>query len=352
MGLGRYVARRGIYIVVLLLLVVTFSFFLFQVLPFEVSCPGMTSLKCAYQLYLPPPPSNCGNSVACYKMVMCARAASVNNTFGFAEPLPVRFVLYLKAMFTFNFGCNVGIAPFPGATVLSTIVATAPYTLILVGLASIASFLVGTGIGAVTAAMRGKALDVSSCAILLFLNSLPVFFLGALLMLAQLGLTSHHYIALGWLEIGMSGWAFDVALLRAFFLPFVTLTLAGTAGVFLAQRGVMADTMKEDYVLMARAKGLPETTVVRKHALRNVVLPVASAFSIFVGITLSGAVVTEVVFSWPGLGEDMYSGMLATDYPLVQAAFFIFAIMMLAALFVGGVTYGFLDPRVRGSAMT
>jgi len=97
---------------------------------------------------------------------------------------------------------------------------------------------------------------------------------------------------------------------------------------------------------MARAKGLPENTVLFKHAFRNAVLPIFTAFAISVGFILSGAVITETVFGWPGLGLALYRAVIGTDYPMEQAMFFIISIMVLVAVFIADILYGFLDPRV------
>jgi len=342
MGLARYIARRAAYTIVLLFVIVIFNFFLFQVLPFLVACPGLTYTHCAQALYLPPPPSRVTNVTA----AVLRQIQVINQSYGFASPIPVRFVLYIRNMFTFNFGLNVGKAPGLGGTVLDTISARLPFTVLLLGLSTIASFVFGIGIGVIAAARRGTVLDVGALAVLLFLNSLPVFFLGAMLMLSQLALFGSFYEQLGQTTINAQGWDFVSALLASFFLPFVTLTLAGLGSVFLTQRAVMIDTMGEDYILMARAKGLPERTVLYKHAFRNAVLPIATAFAISIGFILSGAVLTETVFGWPGLGQAIFAGINAIDFPLEQAMFFIITIMVLIAIFLADITYGFIDPRV------
>ena len=230
--------------------------------------------------------------------------------------------------------------------VLATISTRLPYTVFLLGASTVAAFVIGVGMGVITAAKRGKPVDISSLATLLFLNALPVFFLGTMLELGQFLLTHTSYPSLGVTTVGRSGLEYFSGLLSSFFLPFLTLTLASIGGVFLTQRAVMIDTMSEDYILMARAKGLPESTVLYKHGFRNAVLPIATLFALSVGFILSGAVITETVFGWPGLGQAIYQGVVATDFPLEQAMFFIISLMVLVAVFVADITYGFLDPRV------
>jgi peptide/nickel transport system permease protein len=344
MGLGRYVARRTVYVIILIFVIIIFNFFLFQVLPFLTACPGESFDKCVQTLYVPLiPPKGNANVTA----ILTAQRARVMATYGFDKPMIVRFLLYFKAMLTFQFGYNtLGISGISGSSVLSTIEQRAPFTVLLLGSSTVAGFLIGIGLGVVAAAKRGKILDISSLAVLLFLNSLPVFFLGAMLQLVQVSTTGTAYLGYGTQTLLTSGLKYDSAVLQAMFLPFVTLTLATIGGVFLTQRAVMIDTVAEDYVLMARAKGLSESTVLYKHAFRNAVLPIVTAFAISVGFILSGAVITETVFGWPGLGLAIYQGVVGVDFPLEQAMFFIITLMVLVAIFAADIIYGFLDPRV------
>jgi len=337
----RYVTRRVVYTIILLFVIVCFNFVLFQVLPFATACPGRTQIQCAEYLYVPPIPAKGGVNVT--KLTLQERAL-VMKLYGFDQPIYTRFALYVKAMLTFQFGYNIG--GVLGGTVLSTIAQRTPYTVILLGSSLIAAFLIGIGLGVVAAAKRGKVLDVSSLAILLFINALPVFFLGAMLEISQLGLLGSFYVPIGTSTLLEKGFSFYEGYLKALFLPFLTLTLAGIGGVFLTQRAVMIDTVSEDYILMARAKGLPERTVLYKHAFRNAVLPITTAFAISVGFILSGAVVTETVFGWPGLGQAIYAAIQGFDFPLEQAIFFIITIMVLVCVFLADIIYGFLDPRV------
>jgi len=345
MGFGRYVARRTVYLVILIFVIIVFNFFLFQVLPFIVSCPGETFNRCVETLYVPPAPG--GKAGTNLTLLIQHEDNLTLSTYGFYQPILVRFGLYVKAMLTFQFGYNThGVSGISGSSVLSTIEERAPFTILLLGSSLIASFLIGIGLGVVAAAKRGRVLDVSSLAVLLFLNSLPVFFLGAMLELSQLALTGTAYSSFGSSTFLISGLAYDEQVLRTMFLPFVTLTLAGLGGVFLTQRAVMIDTVSEDYVMMARAKGLPERSVLYKHAFRNAVLPIVTAFAISLGFILSGAVITETVFDWPGLGLAIFEGVVAVDFPLEQAMFFIITLMVLVCIFAADIIYGFLDPRV------
>ncbi|MGD0476588.1 MAG: ABC transporter permease [Nitrososphaerales archaeon] len=342
MGLKKYIAKRSVYTIALLFLIVCFNFLLFQVFPFLALCPkGMAYTNCVENLYLPEAPPHAGGNATLY-FQQIRRAVLLQ--YGFDKPVLTRFLLYIKAMFTLQFGYHIG-SGLQGP-VLKTISDRAPYTVVLLGSSTIASFIIGIGLGVVAAAKRGKVLDVSSLAILLFLNSLPVFFIGALLELSQVKLTGTSYINLGTQTLLKQGWTLYSGILQATFLPFVTLTLAGIGGVFLTQRAVMIDSVAEDYILMARAKGLPERTVLYKHAFRNAVLPIVTAFALSIGFILSGAIITETVFQYPGLGLALFNAVSVYDFPMEQALFFIISVMVLICIFIADVLYGFLDPRV------
>ncbi len=346
MGLRRFLVRRLVYTIILLFLIVGFNYFLFQVLPFVTNCPsGFTYEQCAESLYLPEQPPHGQASYTLYQHIRAKIAAD----FGFNQPLVERFGRYVYNMFTFNFGYNVGSFgsnTFGAGPVLDTITARMPYTLLLIGTSTIAAFIIGIGLGVIAAAKRGKVMDISFLASLLWLNSLPVFFLGAVLEIAQVYTTGTSYLAVDRQTLLKTGWDFYGGVLKSLFLPFLTLTIAGIGGVFLTQRAVMIDTMGEDYIQIARAKGLPERTVLFRHAFRNAVLPIFTAFALSIGFILSGAVITETVFKFPGLGLYLYQGVLANDFPLEQAMFFIISTMVVISVFVADVAYGFLDPRV------
>jgi len=342
MGLKQYIARRAVYTVILLVVIVVFNFFLFQIVPFQVSCPGLSQYQCAQLLYVPPAPAHAGTNVTA---VIEHERAEVMAAYGFNDPVMTRFGKYMVNMFTGQFGFNIGGTL--GGPVLQTVEQKIPYTVLLLGSATIVGFIIGMLLGVLAASKRGKVLDVSSLGVLLFINALPVFFLGGLLILLQIIGFGKGYSNVGAVTIATTGWATILPVLSSLWLPFLTLTLATIGGVFLTMRATMIDTLGEDYVIMARAKGLPERTVLYKHSFRNAVIPIATLFAITIGFILGGAVVTETVFSWPGLGRAIYDGVVSNDFPLEQAIFFIISIMVLIAIFLVDIIYGLLDPRIR-----
>jgi peptide/nickel transport system permease protein len=130
-------------------------------------------------------------------------------------------------------------------------------------------------------------------------------------------------------------------------LPLSNLVILGLAGHVLLMRNSMLEVMGEDYILTAKAKGLSERKVMYRHAARNALLPVVTALAISIGGVISGGVLTETIFSWPGMGYFLVTSTLQQDYPSVQAAFFILAVLTILANTVADVLYAWLDPRVR-----
>jgi peptide/nickel transport system permease protein len=222
------------------------------------------------------------------------------------------------------------------------------WTLALIIPALIIKAIIGTVLGALAAWRRGTTRDLGLLTTMLALDSMPAFWTGMILI-------SVFAVQLGWLPsfgampLDTGGdpvtLAFEIG--RRLILPVTTITLATVGSVFLLARASMLTTLGEDYVMMAQAKGLPERTVILRHALRNALLPVYTSLTLSLGVLASGAVVVETVFSYPGLGRVVYEGVLARDYPLLQGAFLFVTLGVVAANLLADLTYPLLDPRVR-----
>jgi peptide/nickel transport system permease protein len=341
LALKGYLAHRAIYTLLVLLIIITFNFILFQVLPFTTACRGMSYNDCITSLYVPPAPSRGGNVTA----VIQHERQSVITQFGFDQPVPVRFLLYFYNMLTWQFGFNLG--GLLAGPVSQTIAQRAPYTILLLGSSIMASFIIGIGLGVIAAAKRGKVLDIASLSSILFFFAMPVFWLGGLLIILQIILTGNAYVSVGSLTLTKTGLDAAIATLQAMFLPFLALTLISIGSVFLTMRSTMIDALAEDYVVMARARGIDERTVLYRHAMRNAILPIITLFALTIGFILTGAVLTETVFDWPGLGRSIFDAVTSNDFPLEQALFYIITVMVLISNFVVDIMYGFLDPRVK-----
>lgn len=220
------------------------------------------------------------------------------------------------------------------------------WTALLVGLSIILSTLFGTVVGFRSAWKRGRSGDVAVLGSAMLVNSTPPFFVGLLLILA-FSVDLHWFPIYGALPpSGLRGLALLAGGARRLVLPLVTLTLARLGGLYLVARSSLVSELREDYVLMARAKGL-DARAVRRHAERNALMPVATDTLIEIGTMVGGAVVVETVFSYPGLGRLIYDSVLSRDYPVLQGVFLVLAIGVILANLAGDLLYPLLDPRVR-----
>ncbi len=225
-------------------------------------------------------------------------------------------------------------------------------TLLLFGSALVISTIVGVLLGALMAWRRGSAMEISTIVVTLFFYSMPLFWIG--LIFLWIFAFKLHAFPLG--GIGgfdpstgdrLWGWSEDLDILWHLTLPLLTLLILHLAGYTLLMRNSMLEVLGEDYITTAKAKGIGETKVTYKHAARNALLPVVTSVAISMGWIISGGVLTETIFSWPGMGYLLVYSTLSQDYPVVQAAFYIIAIMTILANFVADVLYAYLDPRVK-----
>ena len=184
----------------------------------------------------------------------------------------------------------------------------------------------------------------------LFLYAIPAFWLAEMLILLfslKLGvLPSSHMESLDAGALG--GWALFFDRLAHLAMPAFVLGVASAAGIARYMRGSMLDVMREDFIRTARAKGLPERTIYLKHALRNAAIPVVTIIGLSIPFLLGGAVVTEKIFSWPGMGQLTVNAIYTRDYPVVLAVNFVVAVMTIGGTLLADVGYALLDPRVGG----
>jgi peptide/nickel transport system permease protein len=257
-----------------------------------------------------------------------------------------QYVEYLGHVFTFNFGADVANFPTPVSTILGQ---TIPWTLTLVGVSTVIAFVLGTGLGILAGWRHGGWLDRSLPG-LMFLQAVPYFFL-ALVLVDVVGVQLH------WLPTGQGfnganttpGWslAFIGSALQHALLPAFTIVITSIAGWMLQMRNVMITTIGEDYVVAAQAKGLPSRRVIYTYAARNALLPQLQGFGLALGFVVSGALVMEIVFAYPGIGLLLLNAVSSDDFPLMQAIFLVITFTVLIANFVVDLVIAFFDPRVR-----
>ncbi|HTT89144.1 MAG TPA: ABC transporter permease [Acidimicrobiales bacterium] len=233
-------------------------------------------------------------------------------------------------------------------SVTSVIVNALPWTVILVGVSTVISFLLGTLLGVVVAWRRGSFLD-SLLPATTFFSAVPYFWLGLLAILV-FATELHFFPAAGsyadGLTVGFTG-PFILSAAYHSVLPALTIVLSSLAGWLLGMRNMTITTMSEDYVVVAKAKGLPDRTVMLAYAARNALLPNLASFAMSLGFIVSGALLVEIVFSYPGIGYALYQAVTNEDYPLMQGIFLIITLAVLGANFLADACYALLDPRVR-----
>lgn len=262
------------------------------------------------------------------------------------DPIWVQYVKYLGDLLHGNFGRSFTNYPTP---VLDIIGQGIMWTIGLGTIAVVIGFALGSLIGVVAAWKRGTIIDSTLSPALTFLYAIPPFWL-ALIVVYIFG------FSLGWFpfvngydiygQIDLS-WRFISSVIDHGFLPALTLVLSSLAGWMLVMRNSMVGVLSDDYVLMANAKGLPQRRVLFAYAARNAILPNIANFALALGFVVSGQVVTEIVFSYPGIGDALFIGVQNHDYPLIQAAFLFIAFGVLGANFLADMLYAILDPRVR-----
>ncbi len=256
-----------------------------------------------------------------------------------------QYVSYLNDIFHFNFGTDVSQYP---ASVSSLLVQTLPWTIILVGTATVIAFLVGTVLGIVAGWRHGGALDRVLPG-LMFLQAIPYFFF-ALILVELLAIKTHVFPTGQGYDNGLiPGWHGDFISSAIYhsLLPALTIVLTSIAGWMLQMRNVMITTIGEDYVIAAQAKGLPSRRVVFTYAARNALLPQLQGFGLAVGFVISGALVMEIVFSYPGIGLLLLNAVTSNDYPLMQGIFLVITFAVLIANLVVDMIIVFADPRAR-----
>ena len=246
---------------------------------------------------------------------------------------------------------NLGISTSDGMVPVTSVIRGAlPWTLGLVGTATVLSFVLGTLLGVLIAWRRGTWLD-NLLPATTFFQAAPYFFLAFLAI-------DFFAIRLGWfpyegarnnLDFPALNWTYVSDVLDHAALPALTIVVCSAAGWIVGMRNVMVTTMDEDYVLIAQAKGLPKRRVIW-YAARNAILPSVSGFSLAVGFVVSGALLTEIVFSYPGLGFILLSAVQDADYALLQGVFLVITMAVLVANLAADFVYVFLDPRTRQEA--
>jgi peptide/nickel transport system permease protein len=258
-----------------------------------------------------------------------------------------QYFTYLDDVVHFNFGTDVAQYPASVSTLLG---AEIPWTLVLVGTATVIAFFLGTALGIMAGWRYGGWLDRTLPG-LMFLQAIPYFFL-ALLLVYLLALKVHLFPT-GQGYNGSTGlvpgwdWAFISNAIQHAILPAFTIVITSVAGWMLQMRNVMITTLGEDYVIAAQAKGLHNRRVIFTYAARNALLPQLQGFGLALGFVVSGAIVMEIVFAYPGVGLALLNAVVSSDYPMMQAIFLVITFAVLFANFIVDIVVVLADPRAR-----
>jgi peptide/nickel transport system permease protein len=271
--------------------------------------------------------------------------ANLEKVFGLDKPLYMQYLYYLKNMITGNMGMSFAFRR-PVADIIAEKMGN---TILLVGVATVLSIVIGVIIGIIAAYKRGSRIDISALAFSLFMWAMPAFWLGIIMIIVF----SIYFRAFPTSGITIPGYShnsfFDLAkdVAHHMFLPTITLALVLLGEYFLIMRNTLIDVLTEDFIMTARAKGLSDARILQKHALKNALLPMVTIIAISLGFIVAGAIEVETVFSWPGLGRLIYEALRNRDYPILEGVFAIVSICVIIANFASDLLYAYIDPRVK-----
>jgi peptide/nickel transport system permease protein len=315
----RYLARKVLHALATLVAVLAFNFFLFRVMPGDPISLLTRSEK-----------------------LTDADVAELRAEYGLDQAMPQQFLNYSGDVLRGDLGVSLRTA-----VPVSTLIGERVWpTVLLVGVGTVLSTALGVLIGIKGGWTRGSLFDTSTLYGSLVLYSMPEGWLGMLLLITFAG-------TLGWFPAGgfrtgeTTGFAEVIDVANHLFLPCLTLTLGYIGEYAIVMRSALLETVNEEYIQTAEAKGVPDHLVRRHHAVPNAFLPTFTLIFLSFGYLLGGAIVIEAVFSWPGIGQLTYDSINQLDYPVIQAIFLITSAMVIVFNLAADLLYGRLDPRVR-----
>jgi len=269
---------------------------------------------------------------------------AVLDSVGLGGSLWEQYVNYIVGIFKWDFGSSITYAK----PVTEIIADKLPWTLTLVFPALILSTIIGLIIGAYSAWNRGKKRDMTLLTSMLTFQAIPGFWLG-MLLIAIFSVSLGWFPTYGALSIVQDGttWGFIKDVLWHLVLPICTLSIATVGSHYLLTRSSMLESLGQDYMTMAEAKGVSKKTLIFNHGLRNALLPIYTEFTMALGSLIGGSVVIETVFSYPGIGSLLYESVTARDFPMMQGIFLIITLGIIAANIFADLTYPLIDPRAK-----
>ncbi|WP_223694061.1 ABC transporter permease [Leifsonia poae] len=313
-----YLWKRSLFAVATIFVALTVNFVLFRILP--------------------------GDAVTRISRVPNASPAlkhALEVEFGLDKPVWQQYLLYLQQLFHGNMGVSFA----NRQPVLENLLQAFANTLPMVTAGTVIAILLGIAVGVYSAVRRGTVGDHISTNLAVVFYAFPTQFLGMMLLILFAGVLP---------SVGMNDpfavsytpWEQFVDVLRHMILPVLTLVLTLYAEDALIVRSAMLETLGEDYILTARAKGLPRRKIISSYALRNAALPTITQVALSLGAIVSGSILVEVIFSWPGIGRALYNAVLQRDYPMLQGGFLVITIVVVLLNYLADLLYFRLDPRV------
>jgi peptide/nickel transport system permease protein len=322
LNMRGYLLRKFIQAMITVFIVIVLNFFLFRIMPGDPIRVLIRSPK-----------------------ISSEALERVREQFGLNESRLVQFWIYLRDLFSGDLGVSFNYRQ----PVIEVIMERVPATVLLVGTATVLSIIIGVILGVILAWKRGTRLDIIGLSVSLVLYSMPTFWVA--IIMVMIFAVYWQVFPLG--GMGMPGvyyssyWEELFSQLRYLFLPTITFALILVGEYVLIMRSSLLEVMSEDYMLTARAKGVSNRNLLRRHALPNAMLPVVTLIAINLGFIVGGAIQIETVFSWPGLGRLMYTALTNRDYPVLQGLFLLITIAVIGANFCADILYRYLDPRVK-----
>ncbi len=321
MGMREFLAKRILQSFLMIFIVITLNFYLFRIMP--------------------------GNPIdIMFNPAIGPEAKAIMmREMGLDKPISVQYVIYLNNLLHGKLGYSF----LEHKSVMGAILERLPSTILLMLSANILAILLGIFLGVVAAWKRGTTVDISSIIVALTLYSMPMFWLGGI-MIILFSVRFRMFPIFGIVTPGVSHanfWEYIADVGSHLFLPMMSFGIGTFGGLFLIMRNTMIDAFTEDYTLTAKAIGLGNRTIIFKNVMRNALLPVITIVSLRLGFMVGGAILTETVFSWPGVGLLIYRAVMAHDYQMLQGVFLVITVLVVLANLMADIIYGYADPRVR-----
>ncbi|KYK36813.1 MAG: ABC transporter permease [Theionarchaea archaeon] len=327
MSMWRFIIRRSTEIVIIMFVIATLTFVLFRAMPSDPAGIMLDPMRTPEKVEIQ------------------------RKLWGLDKSYTEQYFIFMKNLLHGEFGKSYHLGE--GKDVYDIIKEKLPPTILLFTSTTIVAFSVGMYMGRLIAWRRGGKLEYGSTVVGMFCFSMPGFWIGLLIIWVfsfRLGLFPLGGMKTAdlWMdEASVSIFLKALDILYHLFLPLTVGVIISFPGIMLMMKNVMLETLGEDYITTARAKGLPEKKIRDHHAARNVMLPMVTVFTLSLVGSLGGSMITETIFGWPGLGAEFLRAAMNYDYPVAQGAFIIMGALLLVAILITEILYAFLDPRVR-----